>query len=121
MKQDKIAYTHGNIVNIYIVHELTGSNSDDNDPTLINFLFGAVTCNKNADIDKYQYSGYGTWFDRKESFSFPGGGFGSNVIIFGVDMSSSVHVDNKKRHFNSWKRSNARVRNYIDCKKNVFN
>ena len=28
---------------------------------------------------------------------FPGGGFGQNVIIFGVDMSSSVHVDNKKK------------------------
>ena len=26
------------------------------------------------------------------------GGFGSNVIIFGVDMSSSVHVDNKKKN-----------------------
>ena len=23
-------------------------------------------------------------------------------ITFGVDMSSSVHVDNKKRCFNSW-------------------
>ena len=34
-------------------------------------------------------------FDR--SFSFPGGGFGQNVINFGVDMSSSVYVDNKKR------------------------
>ena len=37
------------------------------------------------------------WFDRKSSFSFPSGGFGQNVIIFGVDMSSSVHVDNKKK------------------------
>ena len=53
-------YTHKNIVNIYLVHELTGSNSDDNDPTAINFLFEAVTSTKNADIDKYQYSGYGT-------------------------------------------------------------
>ena len=52
---------------------------------------------KNADIDKYGYSGYGIGFDRKSSFSFPGGGFGQNVIIFGVDMSSSVHVDNKKK------------------------
>ena len=26
-----------------------------------------------------------------------GNGFGENVIIFGVDMSSSVHVDNKKK------------------------
>ena len=60
MKQDKIMYTHKNIVNIYLVHELTGSNSDDNDPTAINFLFEAVTLTKNADIDKYQYSGYGT-------------------------------------------------------------
>ena len=25
----------------------------------------------------------------------PGGGFGQNVIIFGVDMSSSIHIDNK--------------------------
>ena len=114
-------YTHKNIVNIYLVHELTGSNSDGNDPTAINFLFEAVTSTKNADIDKYQYSGYGTWFDRKESFSFPGGGFGSNVTMFGVDMSSSDHVDNKKRHFNSWKISNARVRKYIDCRRNVFN
>ena len=53
---------------------------------------------KNADIDKYGYSGYGIGFDRKSSFSFPGGGgFGQNVLIFGVDMSSSAHIDNKKK------------------------
>ena len=28
---------------------------------------------------------------------FPRGGFGQNVIIFAVDMTSSVHVDNKKK------------------------
>ena len=54
---------------------------------------------KNADIDKYGYSGYGIGFDRKSSFSFPNGGFGQNVIIFGVDLSSSVHVDYKKKTF----------------------
>ena len=54
---------------------------------------------KNADIDKYQYLGYGIGFDRRGSFSFPGGKFGSNAIIFAVDMSSFVHVDNKKRTF----------------------
>ena len=42
------------------------------------------------------YPGYGIGFDTKTSFSFPNDGFGKNVIIFGVDMSSSVHVDNKK-------------------------
>ena len=63
--------------------------------TLVNRLFGAVTLTKNADIDKYKYSGYGIGFDRGGSVSFPGVGFSSNVIIFGVDMSSSVHVDYK--------------------------
>ena len=62
-----------------------------------NCLFGAVTLTKNADIDKYGYSGYGIGFDRRSSFSFPSGGFGQNVLIFGVDMSSSSHIDNKKK------------------------
>ena len=42
-----------------------------------------------------KYSGYGIGFDRKGSFSFPSGGFGQNVVIFGEDMSSSPHIDNK--------------------------
>ena len=52
---------------------------------------------KNADIEKYGYSGYGIGFDRRSSFSFPSGGFGQNVLIFGADMSSSAHIDNKKK------------------------
>ena len=43
------------------------------------------------------YSGYGTGFNKKSSSSFSSGGFGQNVIIFGVDMSFSAHVDNKKK------------------------
>ena len=53
---------------------------------------------KNADIDKYRYSGYGIGFDRRSSFLFPGGGFGKNIIIFGADMSSSIHIDNKGKN-----------------------
>ena len=60
-------------------------------------MFGAITLTKNTDIDKYGYSGYGTGFDRRSSFSFPGCGFGQNIIIFGIDMSSSVHMGNKKK------------------------
>ena len=60
-------------------------------------MFGAVRLTKNADIPKYQYSGYGIGFDRKSSSSFPGGGFGQTVIIFGANMSFSVYVDNKKK------------------------
>ena len=70
------------MVNIYIVYELGASSSHIDDPTLKNCLSGAVTLTKNADIDKYSYSDHGIEFDRKGRFSFPGGGYGQNVIIF---------------------------------------
>ena len=31
-------------------------------------------------------------------FSLTGGGFGQNVLIFGADMSSSAHIDDKKKY-----------------------
>ena len=82
IKQLKVTYTHRTTVHIYIVYELGASSSFNDDPTLKKSLFGAVRLNKNPDIDKYQYLGYGIGFDRKSSFSIPGGGFGQNVIIF---------------------------------------
>ena len=97
LKQPKVTYTHGKIVNIYIVYELGAYSSNDNDPTLKSCSFGAVTLTKNADIDRYRYSGYGIGFDRRSSYSFPGGGYGQNVLIFGADMSSSPRIDNKKK------------------------
>ena len=57
-------------------------------------MFGAVSLTKNADIDQYKYSGYGIGFDRHGEFSF-GNGFGKNCIIFGVDLSSSSHNNQK--------------------------
>ena len=63
LKQSKISYTHGKVVNIYIVYELGASSSHVNDPTLKNCFFGAVTLTKNADINNYGYSGYGSGFD----------------------------------------------------------
>ena len=76
LKQPKISYTHGKVLNICIDYK---SSSHVNDPTLKNCLCSAVTLTKNADIDKYGYSGYGIGFDRRESFSFPGGGYGQNI------------------------------------------
>ena len=58
-----------------------------------NYLFGAVKLTKNADIDKCKYSGCGIGFDRRGNFSFPTGRFGYHGIVFGVDLSSSVHAD----------------------------
>ena len=97
LKQSSHILTHKKVVNIYIVYELAASSSHDSDPTIKNCLFGAVTLTKNADIEKYKYSGYGIGFDRRSSFSFPSGGFGQNVLIFGADMSTSIQVDNKKK------------------------
>ena len=70
LKQPKTQYTHGTIVNIYIVYELGASGSNNNDPTLKSCLFRAVTLTKNPDIDKNGYSGYGIGFDRRSSFHF---------------------------------------------------
>ena len=92
IKQDKVTYNHGTIVNIYF-YEISRNYNISSYLTLENCLFGAVSLTKHADIDQYKYSGYGIGFDRKGEFSF-GNGFGRNCIIFGVDMSSSVHVDN---------------------------
>ena len=52
---------------------------------------------KNVNIDRYGYSGHGIAFYRKGNFSFSGGGYGQSILIFGVDMSFSVHIDNKKK------------------------
>ena len=42
------------------------------------------------------YGGYGIGFAPRLPFSVPNFDCGKNVIIFGADMSSSVHVNNKK-------------------------
>ena len=68
LKQDKVIFNHGKVVNIYIVYELGASTSSYNNPTIKKCLFGAVTLTKNADIDKYRYSAYGIGFDRRSSF-----------------------------------------------------
>ena len=83
-------------------------------------MLGAVTLTKNADIDKYGYSGYEIGFNRRKSFSFPGGGYGQNILTFGVELSFSAHIDNKKRHISIKNRSNTRIRTYFNCRKNVF-
>ena len=59
--------------------------------------------NKTVDVDQYKYSGYDVGFDSKGFYS-TGDEIGRNVIFFGVDMSSSLFIDNKKkkRYSTSW-------------------
>ena len=56
-------------------------------------MFGATTITKINDKENYVYSGYGIAFDGKGFWSF-GNGYARNVVIFGVDTSSSSHIDN---------------------------
>ena len=50
---------------------------------------------KIADPDECKFSGYGVGFDSRSEFLLSDGSMGKNVIIFGADMNSSVHIDNK--------------------------
>ena len=96
LKHDKVTYNYGKIVIIYIVYEISKNYVLITYPMLENCLFGAVSLTENADIDKYKYSGYGIGFDREGEFSFGTSGFVRNCIIFGADLSSSSHANNKK-------------------------
>ena len=97
LKQEKITFNQVKIINIYIVYEIQRSVNINSYPTLENCLFGAVKLTKHVDVDLYTYSGYGIGFDRKGFYSI-GDEVGRNVIIFGVDMSSFTHIDNKKKY-----------------------
>ena len=65
-------------------------------------MFGTVKLTKNADPNKYSYSGYGTGFDSCLLFSVPNFDWSKNAIICGVDMNSSVHANNNLCYLNSW-------------------
>ena len=64
--------------------------------TLRDCLFWKLT--KNVDPKMYYYSGCGIGFDSRSLFSYPHFYWGKNVVIFGVDNSSSVHAHNKRKH-----------------------
>ena len=97
---------NNNVINIYVVYKLDpiASNRDDTF-TIQNALFGAMQITKNADTSKYNYKGYGICFDERGTFghTITEGGFAHttnarNVLIFGVDMSVSVHATNRANH-----------------------
>ena len=96
LKQEKVIFNDWTIVNIYIVYEIEKSVNISNYSSQENFLFGAVKLTKHIYVDLYKYSGYGIGFDRKGSYSIDDE-ISRNGIIFGVDMRSSPHNDNKKK------------------------
>ena len=86
------------VINLYISytlrHQLRNLNTDF---TLGNCLFGSVKLTKNSDLDKYKYTGCGIGFDSRSEFLFTDGSYEKNVVIFGADMNSSVHVYSKEK------------------------
>ena len=86
------------MVNIGIVYEVTlRLLSLGKYFALGNSLFGPAKLTKNADFGKHKCSGYDIGFDACTSFSLSdGSGFSKNVIIFGEDMSLSLHIGNIK-------------------------
>ena len=71
LTQDKITFTHGKTVNIYIVYEINLWNYvGSSDPAVGNSLSDAVELMKNANFDKYKYSWYGNGFNMKKTFFY---------------------------------------------------
>ena len=94
---------NNNVINIYVVYKLDPISSTRNTYyTIQNALFGAMKITKNTDSSKNTYTGYGLCFDEGGEFGHTvrQGNFdrttnAKNVIIFGVDMSSSIHATNR--------------------------
>ena len=86
-------------MSIYMVYKISlWSFKLDDDSTLRNALFVVVKLTKIADKDKYKDSGHEIEFYYHGTFSLSNGsGFGKNVIIFGADLSSYMHVYNRKK------------------------
>ena len=82
------------------------ASSRDTSYTVQNALFGAMQITKDAtDNSKDNYKGYEICFNERSQFdhTITEGGFrhitnGRNVLIFGVDMSFSVHATNRANH-----------------------
>ena len=88
------------IVNVQIVYDLDAwSIFPLRNFTLRNCLFGATNILvTKSDKEKQVYIGYGIAFDGKCDSSF-GNDYARNVIIVGVDNSSSSQADNLKNNF----------------------
>ena len=107
-QQNKVIIPNNdNVINIFCVYEIQPIASNrDTSFTIQNALFGAIQITKDAtDNSKNNYKEYGICFDERSQFghTITEGGFthttnGRNVLIFGADMSFSVHATNKANH-----------------------
>ena len=72
LKQKDATFTPPIIINFFIVYELDTCSWDLNsDFPLKDCLFGGFKLTKNADPDKYVYTGYGIGFNSRSGYSLP--------------------------------------------------
>ena len=108
LQQNKVIIPNNyNFINIYCVYKLSPiASTRDTSFTIQDALFGAMQITKNTtDNSKNSYKGYGICFDEESQFGhtmIEGGRThttnGRNVLIFGADMSFSVHATNRANH-----------------------
>ena len=111
-QQNKVIIpNNNNTINIYCVYKLDPIvSSRDTSFTIQNALFGAMQITKNAtDSSKNNYKGYGICFDERSEFghTITEGGFthttdAKNFLIFGADVSFSVHRTNRGNTYILW-------------------
>ena len=104
-QQNKVIIpNNNNVINIYCVYKLDPiASSRDTSFNIQNALFGAMQITKNAtDNSKNNYKGFGICFDEGNQFGHTISESGRthitngrNVLIFGADMSFSIHRTNK--------------------------
>ena len=96
-----------NVINIYCVYKLDPiASSRDTSFTIQDALFGAMQITKYAtDNSKNNYKRYGICFDEGSQFghTMTEGSRthitnGRNVLLFGADMSFSIHRTNRANH-----------------------
>ena len=107
-QQNKVIIPNNyNVINIYCVYKLDPiASSRDTSFTIQDVLFGAMQITKNAtDNSKNNYKGYGICFDERSQFgltmtegSRTHTTNARNVLIFGADMSFSIHRTNRANH-----------------------
>ena len=130
-QNEVIIPNNDNVINIYCVYEIQPTAaSRDTTFTIQNALFGAMQITKNADNSKNNYKGYGICFDERSQFGHTitedGRAHttnGRNILIFGVDMSFSVHATNGANNIyvmgDGW--TYARYsRYYVICRKELL-
>ena len=76
-QENKALFSPNNVINLFIVYWLGRWTRDlSTDFTLTDCLFGAVKLTKNADRDKYKYSGYDKGFTLCSEISLSDGSMG---------------------------------------------